>query len=64
MDDVFHVFAHVARFGKRRRVGNGKGHVERTGERLRQKRLARARGAHEQDVGLLQFDVFGGRLVL
>ena len=56
-DDVFDVLADIARFGERRGVGHGEGHVEDAGQRLGQQRLAGAGGAHEQDVGLGQFHV-------
>ena len=35
-DDIFHVLAHVTRFGQRGRVGHGEGHVEDAGKRLSQ----------------------------
>ena len=56
-DDVFDVFAHVARFGKRRRVSDRERHVKRLGEGLREQGLARTRRTDKQNVGLLQFDV-------
>ena len=49
-DDVLDVLAHVARLGERRRVGNGERHVERTGKRLRQQRLAGARRTDQKNV--------------
>jgi len=56
-DDVFHVLADIAGFGQGRRVGHGKGHIEDTGQRLRQQRLAAAGRANQQDVGFGQFHV-------
>ena len=56
-DDVLDVFADIARFGQRRGVGHGEGHVEDAGERLGEQRLAGAGGADQQDVRLRQFDV-------
>jgi hypothetical protein len=49
-DDVLDVLADVARLGQRGGVGDGEGHVEDLRERLREQRLARARGAEQQDV--------------
>ena len=43
--DVLDVLAHVARLGERRRVRDGKRHVEDARERLREQRLAAAGGA-------------------
>jgi hypothetical protein len=43
-EDVLHVLAHVARLGERRRVGDRERHVEDARQRLRQQRLAHARG--------------------
>jgi hypothetical protein len=51
---MFDVFAHVAGFGERGGVGDGEGDVEHAGQRLGQQRLAAARGAQQQDVGLGQ----------
>src|SRR5262249_39614021 len=56
-DDVLDVFADVARFGQRRRVGDGERDVEHLGQRLGEQRLAGAGGTDEQDVRLLQLDV-------
>ena len=55
--DVLDVLADVAGLGERRRVGDGERHVEDAGQRLRQQRLAAARGAEQQDVALLELDV-------
>src|SRR6185503_4050942 len=49
--------ADVAGLGERRRVDDREGHREQLGERLREQRLARARGPDEQDVRLRQLDV-------
>src|SRR5437588_1502235 len=59
-ENVLDVLAHVAGFGERRRVGNGKGHVEHAGQRLCQQRLAAARRTEQQDVRLRQLDVAVG----
>src|SRR6267142_662059 len=56
-NDIFHVFAHVARLGERGRVGDGERHAQHLGQRLGQQRLAGAGRADEEDVGLLQLDV-------
>src|SRR6266478_1892572 len=56
-DDVLDVLADVAGFGERGRIGHGEGHVEDARQRLRQKRLARAGRADQQDVRLRELDV-------
>ncbi len=56
-DNVFNIFPDIARFGQRRRIGHGKGHIQNTRQRLRQQRLTAARGPDQQDVGFRQFDV-------
>ncbi len=58
--NVLDVFADVAGFGQRGRIGHGQRHVENLGEGLRQIRLSRPGRTNEQDVGLLQLDVVGG----
>ena len=61
--DVLNVFAHIARFGKRGGVGDGKRHLQRAGKRLRKQRFARTGGAQQHDVRLRKLDVaFLGRL--
>ena len=50
--DVLDVLADVAGLGQRRGVGDGERDVEDARERLREQRLAAARGAEQQDVGL------------
>ena len=57
---VLHVFAHVAGFGQRGGVADGKRHVQNPGQRAGQQRFARAGGAEQQDVRLVDFNV--GRL--
>ena len=56
-NDVLDIFADIARFGERRRIGHGEGHVEDARERLGEQRLAAAGRADEQDVRLREFDV-------
>ena len=56
-DDVLDVLADIARFGQRRGIGHREGHVEDARQRLRQQRLAAARGADQQDVRFREFDV-------
>ena len=56
-EDVLDVFADVAGFGERGRVGDGERHLQHAGQRLREQRLATAGRADEQDVRLLQLDV-------
>src|SRR5881628_209181 len=55
--DVLDVLAHVARFGERRRVGDGEGHVQDARQRLSEQRLADARRADQHDVALVELDV-------
>ena len=58
-DDVLDVLAHVARLGEGGGIGDGEGHPEELGQGLGQEGLARAGGADQEDVGLLQLDVAG-----
>ena len=51
--DVFNVLADVARLGERGGVGYRERNVQRLCQGLRQKRLAHARGAQQQDVALV-----------
>ena len=62
-NDVFDVLAHVAGFGQRRRIDDGKRHVQHLRQRLRQQRLARSRRPDQQDVRLRQLDIVAARLV-
>src|SRR3989475_139556 len=55
--DVLHVFADVARFGERGRVGDREGDVEDARQRLRQQRLAHAGRTDQQDVALVELDL-------
>ena len=57
--DIFNILAHIAGFGQRRGVGNGKGHVQDARQRLGQIGLAAAGGANHEDVGFLQFHIPG-----
>ena len=59
---IFDIFADVAGLGQRGCIGNRKRHVQNSGERLRQQRLAATSRADEKDIGLLQLDavVFAG----
>ena len=63
-DDVLDVLADVAGFGERRCIGHGEGHVEDARQRLRQQRLAAARGADEEDVRFGELDVVVLRRVI
>ena len=56
--DVFHVFAHIARFGQRGGIRNGKGNLQDLCQRLGQQRFSAAGGSQHQDIGFLQFHVF------
>ena len=64
LDHALDVFADVAGLGERRGVGDGERHVELLGQRLREQRLAAARGAEQEDVALLHFDLAGLALLL
>ena len=61
--DVLDVFANIARFGERRGIGNGKRHAQRSRERLREERLARAGRTEQEDVALSELDVVVARRV-
>ena len=56
-DDVLDVLADVARLRERGGIGHREGHVEDARQRLGEQRLAAARRAHQQDVGLGELDV-------
>ena len=55
-DDIFDVFADVTRFGEGGGVNDSERHIQHARERLRQERLARARGTDEQNIGFGEFD--------
>src|SRR5690606_25222585 len=57
LNDVLDVLADVARFGQRRRVRDRERHVQKPRERLREQRLAAARGTDQQDVALRELDL-------
>jgi hypothetical protein len=59
-DDVLDVLADVARFGERGRIGDGERNVEDLREGLGEERFAAARRTEEEDVALLELDVFLG----
>ena len=56
-EDVLHVLSDIASLGETGGVGDGEWDVELASEGLGQKRLARSRGADEEDVRLLQLDI-------
>ena len=56
-EDVLDVFADVAGFGQRGRVGDRERHVEDARQCLGEQRLADAGGADQQDVGLVELDL-------
>src|SRR3954452_2502608 len=56
-DDVLDVLADVAGFGEGGGVGDGERHREQARQRLGEQRLARAGGADQQDVRLLELDL-------
>ena len=55
-NDVLHVLADVTGLGQRRRVGNGKRHVQNFRQRAREQRFARTGRADQQNVALLDFN--------
>ena len=55
--DVLHVVAHIARLGEGGGVGDGKWHVQNTGQCLGEQRLAGAGGADHEDIALLQLHI-------
>src|SRR5215472_5902031 len=61
-DDVFNVFADVAGLGKRGRIGDREGNLEKAREGLCEQSLAYSGWPDEQDVGLLKLDVAGDHL--
>src|SRR6185503_20987462 len=64
LDHALDVFTDVARFGQRGRVRDGERDVELLGERLREQRLAAARGTEQEHVALLHFHFAGLALLL
>ena len=58
-NDVFHVFADIAGFRERGGIDDCERHFKHARQRLRQQRLARARGTNQKNVGLRQFHVAG-----
>jgi hypothetical protein len=63
-DDVLDVLADVAGLGERGGVDDRERHREQLGQRLREQRLARAGGADEQDVRLVELDVVAAARLL
>jgi hypothetical protein len=57
-DDVLDVFTDVAGFRQSGRIGDAERHVEHFARVLREERLARAGRTDEEDVALLDLDVF------
>src|SRR5690554_1953936 len=60
-DDIFNVLAHITRLSERRRVRNGKGHIQDARERLREEGLTRACRPEEQDIRFRELDIVGAR---
>ena len=62
--DALHILAHITSLSKYRRIHDGEGHVEQFGNRTGQQGLTRSRGAHHDDVALLDLHtVVGDRLL-
>ena len=55
--DVLNVLAHITGLGEGRGVGDGERDLEYAGQRLREQRLAGARGPEQQDVALGKLDI-------
>ena len=51
-DDILDIFAHIAGFGQRGRVGHGERHIQDARQRLRQQRLAAAGGTDSRMLDL------------
>src|SRR5580704_5442400 len=58
-NNVFHVFADVAGFGKRGSVDDCEGHIEHARKSLSQKGLASAGGTDQQNIGFREFHIAG-----
>ena len=56
-DDVLHVLADIAGLGEAGGVADGEGNIQEAGKGLGEKGLACSRGAHQENVGLLEFDI-------
>ena len=54
---VFHVLAHIPRFGKGRRITDSERDIQNPGQGACQQRLAGAGRPDQQDVGFLDFDI-------
>ena len=56
-NDVFNIFAHIARFGQRGRIRHGKRNIQNTRQRLRQQGFTAACRPNQQNVRLGQLDI-------
>ena len=56
-EDTFHIFAHVTGFGEHGGVGNGKRHMQHTGNGTGQQGLPGTGIAHQNDVGFFDFHI-------
>ena len=57
LNDVLDVLTDITGFGERRRVGNHKGNIEHSCQRLGQQGLSRTRWPDQQDVALRKLDI-------
>ncbi len=57
MDDIFYVFADVARLGQGGGVSDGKGYVQHPSQGLSQQGFAGSGGTNQQNVALCQLNV-------
>ena len=60
-EDALHVLAHVARLGEHRGVHDGEGHLQQPRDGTGHEGLARAGGAHEHDVRLVDLGLLLAR---
>ena len=56
MDDVLNILANISRFGERGGIGNRERHVQQTSQCFSEQGFAGARGAHQQNIALREFD--------
>ncbi len=57
LDDVLDILSDIARFGKCRRISDGKGYVQQARQRLRKQRLATPGRPYQENIAFAQLDV-------
>ena len=60
--DIFNILADISGFGKRCRIGYGKGHIQHPCKRLRQQSFADARGPEQKDIAFADLYIVFRRL--